>query len=227
MCITTLLSSSTRRVHPWSFASLQALDTGAGSEQALRKWVLLFLLWLYQSAPSLFPGGSEGCGSGAPLRGGGRLQPGRAPPARWAVAPPYVLFPLHALTPCCHELLLAGLWNLRPLDENSSQASGTVIAELPSHIPVQGACPVLVLCVHCAAGLSPDPLTGLTSPVHEHHTLPSCWPLMRPHCSPSSPRSLLPGDGGLGSAPQLLRPQIPVLGLPWAPTPGWLLVLGR
>lgn len=29
----------------------------------------------------------------------------------------------------CHELLLAGPWNLRRLGENSSQASGTVIAE--------------------------------------------------------------------------------------------------
>ena len=54
-------------------------------------------------------------------------------------------------------MLWAGSWNLRRLGENSSRASGTVIAEPCSRVPGQGVRPVLVLCIHGAGACCATP----------------------------------------------------------------------
>lgn len=145
-CITMLLFCHRQTgPMPGAFASLAALGTGARLEQVLRSgsplsttatlvrnmktvkargpaarqwlWVLLSRLGKTTGWLLLVPSCEVGCGL-APCP--------RHPPHPSA-------------TSCCHKLLLAGPQNLRPLGENSSQASG-----MSSHAP-QARVPALPL----------------------------------------------------------------------------------
>lgn len=139
-----LVVSSPDRAHPWSLASLAALGTGANLEQVRRNSSPLSTTAtlvgnLFISMKTVNAGAL-----GAPLWIGEDhrvvlLVPSCEVGCGLAPCPRHPAHP--SATSCCHELLLAGPQNRRPLRENSSQASGMSSHARRARVPA-GPCPL-------------------------------------------------------------------------------------